>query len=59
MFQNNNDVFVKLLCIVTFYHMIYIFLGCENDWLEFGGHCYILLEKKSTWAEARVKTYHL
>lgn len=28
--------------------------GCENDWVEFGGHCYILLEAKSTWAEARL-----
>ncbi|XP_052695297.1 C-type lectin domain family 17, member A-like, partial [Crassostrea angulata] len=30
------------------------FLECENDWLEFGGHCYTLLEKKSSWAEARM-----
>ncbi|XP_052695644.1 low affinity immunoglobulin epsilon Fc receptor-like [Crassostrea angulata] len=29
--------------------------GCENGWLEFGGHCYILLETKFPWAEARME----
>lgn len=42
-------------CDFLMHHMNLTFLECENNWLEFGGHCYILLEKKSSWAEARVK----
>lgn len=34
-------------------------VGCENDWVEFRGHCYILLETKFSRAEARVIHTHI
>lgn len=36
-----------------------IFVGCETNWFEFKGHCYIQVQGQYTWNEAKViKNYH-
>lgn len=31
-----------------------LFVGCETNWFEFKGHCYIQVQGQYTWNEAKV-----
>ena len=33
--------------------------GCDDDWIEYGGHCYFIGPSKVTWGEAKVKDHHI